>query len=68
MQVSGSGEVEVATVQPTVSVSPSVSSASTASSSQPLDPAAAEFYPGPPAATEEEPPRAVVGPQVIIGI
>jgi len=71
-----SGQVEVATVQPTVSISPSVSSAggTTApqlpSTSQPqqLDPAAPEFYPPPGSAggqpdQGEEPPRAVVTPR-----
>jgi len=71
-----SGQVEVATVQPTVSISPSVSSAGGTSApqlpstSQPqqLDPSAPEFYPAPGAAggqpdQGEEPPRAVVTPR-----
>lgn len=67
-----SGQVEVATVQPTVSISPSVSSAGPQlpSTSQPqqLDPAAPEFYPTPGVAAVqpdqgEEPPRAVVTPR-----
>jgi len=71
-QVSGSGQVEVATVQPTVSISPSVSSAGGTSAtqlpttSQPpqLDPAAAEFYPAAGADQGEiEPPRAVITPR-----
>ena len=76
MQVS-SGQVEVATVQPTVSLSPSVTSASTISSgpqlpstSQPLmlDPSAPEFVPLVTVASGssdviEEAPRAVVTPR-----
>lgn len=70
-----SGQVEVATVQPTVSISPSVSSAGGTSgpqlpsTSQPqqLDAAASEFYPAGGAAggpdQGEEPPRAVVTPR-----
>eukprot|EP00092_Neocalanus_flemingeri_P000848 GFUD01000905.1.p1 GENE.GFUD01000905.1~~GFUD01000905.1.p1 ORF type:complete len:1977 (-),score=934.20 GFUD01000905.1:29-5959(-) len=68
-----SGQVEVATVQPTVSISPSVSSAGGTSApqlpstSQPpqLDPAAAEFYPAAAAGSDqgEETPRAVVTPR-----
>jgi len=70
-----SGQVEVATVQPTVSISPSVSSAGGTSApqlpstSQPqqLDAAAPEFYPAGGAAggadQGEEPPRAVVTPR-----
>jgi len=76
VQVS-SGQVEVATVQPTVSLSPSVTSASTISSgpqlpstSQPLmlDPSAPEFVPLVTVASGssdviEEAPRAVVTPR-----
>ena len=68
-QVSGSGQVEVATVQPTVSISHSFSSApQVPSTSQPpqLDPAAPEFYPAEASGGSdqgENPPRAVVIPR-----
>merc|ERR1719186_388474 len=67
----GTSQSEVATVPPTVSVSPSVSAPQIPSTSQPqqLDPTAAEFFPtgreGSSEAREavEEPPRAVVTPR-----
>jgi len=68
----GTSQPEVATVPPTVSVSPSVSAPQIPSTSQPqqqLDPAAQEFFPTPREGSSEarevleEPPRAVVTPR-----